>query len=168
LSKDLGESTGSLLGQAAVVLASLFYAVSGIYIRRKTQDTPGYIRSGIPLLSASIIMLPLAFFVESPFHFPTLGLTWISLLFLGTIGSGFAFVLAYYLIHEIGPTRTSMVTYIFPLGGVILGVTFLDEQLNWQIILGGLLIIASLAVANWKTTKSMVSEKLSIEALTEE
>jgi len=26
----------------------------------------------------------------------------------------------YYLLHEIGPTRTSLVTYLFPVGGVIL------------------------------------------------
>ena len=30
----------------------------------------------------------------------------------------------YYLVHEIGPTRATLVTYIFPLGGVILGVIF--------------------------------------------
>ena len=42
-------------------------------------------------------------------------------------GSGFAFVLLYYLIHAIGPTRTTMVTYVFPLGGVLLGVGFLGR-----------------------------------------
>jgi len=57
----------------------------------------------------------------------------------------------YYLIHEIGPTRASMVTYLFPVGGVILGVIFLNEHLSWQLVAGTLLIIASLAVVNWKT-----------------
>ncbi|QQS36146.1 MAG: DMT family transporter [Ignavibacteriales bacterium] len=154
LSKDVGESASSVMGQAAVVLASMFYAVSGIFIRRKTQNTPGYIRSGIPLLSATFIMWPFAFITESPIQFPQLEITWISLLFLGIVGSGFAFVLAYYLIHEIGPTKLSFVTYIFPLGGVILGVVFLNEQMTWQILLGGTLIVASLAVSNWRTTKS--------------
>lgn len=55
--------------------------------------------------------------------------------------------MAYYLIHEIGPRRTTMVTYLFPLGGVILGVTFLHEQLAWQLIAGAVL---SLIVANWE------------------
>ena len=81
---------------------------------------------------------------------PQLGMTWVALLWLGVLGSGLAFVMAYYLIHEIGPTRTTMVTYLFPLGGVILGVTFLHEQLTWQMITGAALIIASLAVANWE------------------
>ena len=65
------------------------------------------------------------------------------------MGSGLAFVLAYYLIHEIGPTRTTMVTYLFPLGGVILGATFLSEELTWQLITGAVLIVSSLVVANW-------------------
>jgi drug/metabolite transporter (DMT)-like permease len=43
-----------------------------------------------------------------------------------------------------------MVTYLFPLGGVILDVIFLNERLTWQLITGAVLIIASLAVANWQ------------------
>jgi len=86
-------------------------------------------------------------------------MTWAALLFLGVIRSGCAFVLAYYLIHEIGPTRTSRVTYLFPLGGVTLGVIFLHEQLTWQLIMGAALIVSSLAVANWQPSrKPMLSE----------
>jgi drug/metabolite transporter (DMT)-like permease len=43
-----------------------------------------------------------------------------------------------------------MVTYLFPVGGVILGVIFLNEHLTWQLVVGTLLIILSLAVVNWK------------------
>jgi drug/metabolite transporter (DMT)-like permease len=57
-------------------------------------------------------------------------------------------MLSFYLVHEIGPTRTTMVTYLFPLGGVILGVVFLNERLSWQLLAGATLIILSLAVAN--------------------
>jgi drug/metabolite transporter (DMT)-like permease len=42
------------------------------------------------------------------------------------------------------------VTYIFPLGGVLLGVIFLHEQLSWQLGLGSALTISSIAVVNWK------------------
>jgi len=148
LSKDLGGSPSSLLGQGAVVLASAFYAGSGVYARKTTEATPGVFRSAGPLVSASLLMWIATFLVEKPVRLPHLPLTWVALLWLGILGSGFAFVLSYYLIHEIGPTRTSMVTYLFPLGGVILGVIFLHEQLTWQLVTGAVLIIASLAVAN--------------------
>jgi drug/metabolite transporter (DMT)-like permease len=95
---------------------------------------------------------------ESPVHIPHLSITWVALLWLGVLGSGFAFVLSYYLIHEIGPTRTSMVTYLFPLGGVILGVAFLKEQLGWQVLVGAALIVSSLAVANYQPRQSEPAE----------
>jgi len=154
LSKDVGGSSSSLLGQAAVIVASMFYAGSAIYVRKTTENMPGIVRSAGPLVSATAFMWLGSFLFESPVKFPQLGVTWLALLFLGILGSGLAFVLAFYLIHEIGPTRTTMVTYLFPLGGVILGVTILNEQLTWQVILGAVLIIASLVVANWEPKKA--------------
>jgi drug/metabolite transporter (DMT)-like permease len=160
LSKDIGSSAGSLLGQLAVIVASIFYAFSGVFVRKYTEETPAIFRSAIPLLSASLAMWLGAFLFESPVKVPQLGMTWVALLFLGIVGSGIAFLLLYYLIHEIGPTRSSMVTYLFPLGGVALGVTFLHEQLTWQLVTGTVLVLASLVVANW--TPRMSEKKAQI------
>jgi len=155
VSKDIGASSSSILGQAAVVLASAFYAGSSVYARKATESTPAILRSAGPLVSSTAVMWMTTLVVERPIEIPRLPITWIALLWLGILGSGFAFVLSYYLIHEIGPTRTTMVTYMFPLGGVILGVGFLHEQLSWQLLAGALLIIASLAVANWQPKKGL-------------
>jgi drug/metabolite transporter (DMT)-like permease len=156
MSKDIGASTGSVLGEIAVVLASLFYAGSSVYARRSTQNVSGIIRGGGPLVSSTAVMWVATLFIERPLKIPQLPITWVALLWLGILGSGFAFILNYYLIHEIGPTRTTMVTYLFPLGGVILGVLFLGEKLSWQLLAGAALIIASLAVANLQPHKETV------------
>ena len=152
MSKDMGASPGSLLGQAAVVLASVFYAGSAVYARKSTENTPGILRSVGPLMSSTALAWLAVPLVEKPVLLPRLPLTWIALLWLGILGSGFAFVLLYYLIHAIGPTRTAMVTYLFPLGGVILGVGFLGEILTWQLVVGALHIVMSLAVANIRSS----------------
>ncbi len=157
MSKDIGASVGSVLGQLAVVLACAFYAGSSVFARKTTENTPSILRSAGPLVSATVIMWLATIFVESPLKIPQVAITWIALLFLGILGSGLAFVMSYYLIHEIGPTRTSMVTYLFPLGGVILGVAFLNEELSWQLLAGAVLIIASLVVANWQPTGSLAN-----------
>jgi drug/metabolite transporter (DMT)-like permease len=160
MSKELlHASTNSLLGQAAVILASVFYAVNSVYIRKTTEDIPSIVRSAGPLISASAVMWLATFLFDRPVTMPNLGITWVALLWLGILGSGLAFAMAYYLIHEIGPTRTTMVTYLFPLGGVILGVTFLNEQLTWQLITGAVLIILSLVVANWEPKKQGVPKR---------
>jgi drug/metabolite transporter (DMT)-like permease len=154
LSKDMQPGDNNpILGQAAVLIASLFYAGSTVYARVKTEHVPGLVRGTAPLLTASIMMWVIIPVVEKPVHLPTLPITWIALAWLGILGSGLALFLWYYLLHEIGPTRTTLVSYIFPLGGVILGVIFLREELTWQLFLGALLIVASLVVVNWKTPK---------------
>jgi drug/metabolite transporter (DMT)-like permease len=151
LSKDLFVSAhNSALGQAAVILASLFYAGSAVWARKVTQHVQGAVRAAAPLLTAAIFMWMIGPVAEVPFKVPALPITWVAALWLGILGSGIAMILNYYLLHEIGPTRTTMVTYVFPPGGVILGVIFLNEELSWQLFAGAVLIIASLAVVNWK------------------
>lgn len=155
LSEDLTAGVhSSALGQAAVILASIFYAASSVYARRTTQTSSGLVRGAAPLVSATALMWIIAPTVESPFQVPQLPLTWIALLWLGVLGSGLALIIWYYLLHEIGPTRTGMVSYIFPLGGVILGVIFLNEHLSWQLAIGALLIILSIVVVNWQPQKN--------------
>ena len=144
----------SILGQGAVILASLFYAGSAVFARRVTRHIDGTVRGALPLVTSAVFMWALGPLAERPFEFPSLPLTWTAILWLGILGSGLAVIMLYYLIHEIGPTRTSMVTYLFPVGGVILGVVFLDEHLSWQLVAGTVLIILSLVVVNWKTGKN--------------
>ena len=160
LSKDLQPgASNSILGQAAVIVASLFYAASSIFARVKTEHVPGLVRGAAPLVTASLVMWVLIPVVEKPVVLPSLPITWVALLWLGILGSGLALVLWYYLLHEIGPTRTALVSYIFPLGGVILGVIFLHEELSWQLFAGALFIVASIVVVNWRTKPATAAGK---------
>ena len=155
LSKDVAVgSHNSAIGQAAVILAALFYAGSAVAARKFTQHVHGVARGAMPLFTSAILMWIVGPLFEKPFLVPSLPITWIAALWLGILGSGLATIMLYYLIHEIGPTRATLVTYIFPVGGVILGVLFLDEPLSWQLLVGSALIIFSLAVVNWKTKKA--------------
>jgi drug/metabolite transporter (DMT)-like permease len=156
LSKDFQPGGhNSILGQAAVILASLFYAWSTVFARTRTQHVPGMVRGAAPLLTASVAMWLIIPVVEHPLRLPSLPLTWLALVWLGVFGSGLALSLWYYLLHEIGPTRTTLVSYLFPLGGVILGVIFLQETLTWQLFCGALLIVASILVVNWSPRKAL-------------
>jgi len=151
LSEDIGANAhSSVLGQAAVILAAAFYAGSAVYARKATQNVDTLVRGASPVIVAAFFMWILGPLLEHPFKIPSLPLTWVATIWLGVLGTGLAFIMFYYLLHEIGPTRTSLVTYLFPLGGVILGVLLLGEHLSWQLIVGSLLIIGSLAVVNWK------------------
>lgn len=159
LSKDLmAGAHSSAIGQAAVILASLFYAGSAVAARKFTQHVEGVARGAMPLITSTIFMWIIAPLVEKPFLVPALPITWVAALWLGVLGSGLAMIMFYYLLHEIGPTRASLVTYLFPVGGVILGVIFLDERLSWQLLAGTILIISSLAVVN-RQPKRQIAEQ---------
>jgi len=146
----LAGAHSNVIGQLAVVLASLFYAGSAVFARKATAHVVGLARGALPLVTASIFIWIVGPLAEKPFLVPQLPITWIAALWLGVLGSGVAMLMFYYLLHEIGPTRASLVTYLFPVGGVILGVLFLNEHLSWQLLAGTALIIASLAVVNYK------------------
>jgi len=164
MSKDLGTSSqSSVIGQGAVILASVFYAWSAVYARKTTQHVKGLARGASPLVTAAIFMWVTAPFVEKPFLMPSLPITWVAALWLGILGSGVAMLMFYYLLHEIGPTRTTLVTYLFPVGGVIFGVLFLNEHLSWQLLAGTLLVISSLAVVNWKPAEKMEFRQVAIK-----
>ena len=151
LSEDLAAGAhNSVLGQAAVILAATFYAGSAVFARKLTKNVEGVVRGAMPLITSSVFMWLVGPVSEKPFLFPALTLTWVAVLWLGILGAGLATLMFYYLIHEIGPTRATLVTYLFPVGGVVLGVIFLDEHLSWQLLTGTVLIIASLVVVNWQ------------------
>ncbi len=140
----------NVIGQLAVVLASLFYAGSAVFARKTTAHVEGLARGALPLVTATLFMWIVGPLAEKPFLIPQLPITWVAALWLGVLGSGAAMLMFYYLLHEIGPTRTTLVTYLFPVGGVILGVIFLNEQLSWQLLAGTVLIILSLVIVNYK------------------
>ncbi|QYK51919.1 MAG: DMT family transporter [Anaerolineales bacterium] len=143
-----GDVRLNLLAQGAMILAVLFYAGSAVFARSKTKGAPQVVQAMVPLISATAFMWAATFAVEGPVRLPSLPSTWVALLWLGLAGSCAAYLFYYYLIHSVGPTRTTMVTYTFPVVGVTLGVLFLGEALDWHLIAGGVLILVSLLIVN--------------------
>ncbi|HEY60865.1 MAG TPA: DMT family transporter [Anaerolineae bacterium] len=138
----------NLIAQAATLLAVLSYACATVYARKKGRGLPPQLQAFLQLSMGATIIWIFALFTEKPLVFPQQPLTWLALLWLGLLGSCLAYIGYFSLLHKIGPTRMSMVTYIPPLVGIILGVVFLDEQFHWQSIFGALLILSGISIVN--------------------
>ena len=59
-------------------------------------------------------------------------------------------MLYFYLINAWGATRASVVTYVFPVIGLILGIIFLREIADWRLVVGSLLVVAGIVSVNLK------------------
>ena len=66
----------------------------------------------------------------------------LSLLILGVLGTGVAYVLNYRLIGDIGPTAASTTTYLLPVVAVVLGALVVDEQVTVWMVAGMVLVLA--------------------------
>ncbi|AWY39371.1 EamA/RhaT family transporter [Pseudomonas putida] len=73
---------------------------------------------------------------------------WLSLLYLGVLGSALAYIGYYDGIRKIGATRSGVFIALNPLTAVILGALLLDEQLTPAMYLGGGLILAGIFLCN--------------------
>ena len=155
-----GGLQGNALGQLAVLLAAISYAVALTFSRRYLRGTKPVVQSTMILIVASAVMGVVTPVVERPIQLPTLPITWLALLWLGVMGLCVAYLLFFYLNNAWGPTRASLVTYVFPVVGVFLGIIFLNEKPDWNMAIGSALVVAGILVVNLKLrpkTKSVAA-----------
>lgn len=139
----------SVQGSLAVILASACYAIATVIGRRFLRGEPPVLTAATQLSFGMLWLLPLVLLTNSLGSLATMSLpTWGSMLWLGVVGSGFAYLLYFSLLRNVGATQVVVVTYVLPLIGVTLGVLILGEQLTWTMLAGLALILGGLMVVN--------------------
>jgi drug/metabolite transporter (DMT)-like permease len=145
-----GGLQGDVLGQLAVLLAAISYAAALTFSRRYLRGTRPVVQSTMILIVASAVMWVVTPVVERPIQLPTQPITWLALIWLGLMGLCVAYLMFFYLNNVWGPTRASLVTYVFPVVGVFLGIIFLNEIPDWSMVIGSALVVAGILVVNLK------------------
>jgi drug/metabolite transporter (DMT)-like permease len=139
-------SGGSVLPAAlAGVAASILYGFGGNFVKRYLGDLPSSTVAAGTVLCAAIVVAPLAVMTWPSTPIPTL--SWLSALMLGALCTGLAYFLYYRLLYRIGAPRTSTVTYLVPLFGVIWAWVFLGEPLTVSMAVAGALILGGVALS---------------------
>jgi len=165
-SNELGgsDSLGGL-GIIGMLTAAVFYAGSGIFARIMTRGMRPDAQAVGQMGAAFAFILPTTLIVDSPLHLPALPLTLTALIWLGIMGSCLSTLVWFSLLNSVGPTRTSMTTYMFPLVGVLLGWIFLKEIPDWRLVVGGLLVIVAVVIVNTRKIIPIASPKLGEEKI---
>jgi drug/metabolite transporter (DMT)-like permease len=136
-------------GAILCLVAALSYAVSYLYMARyllKTDSSFLSISASQLLMATALstLILPLSDGLQVPrWRLDVAG----SIVILGVLGTGVAYVLNYRIIAEDGPVAASLVVYLLPVVAVLLGVIVLREKLTPSAILGMLVVLAGVAVA---------------------
>ena len=143
-----GLGTGSLLGALACLGASTCYGLAFPYLRRHLTERP---ESGVAISAAqvcigAVMLAPFALLGALPDEVPGLEV-WLSILALGALGTGVAYVLMFNIVQQAGAQTGSMITYLVPVFAVILGVSVLGEEIGWNEPVGGLVILAGVALS---------------------
>jgi drug/metabolite transporter (DMT)-like permease len=136
---DLAGSEAAVLGGLAVVLAGLGYALGGFIAKRSSPRIDPIGLAAATMVVAPLLVAPFAL-AAAPAAMPGLGAVG-AMLVLGLAGTGVAFAIFHTLIAEVGPARSSLVTYIAPVFSVFYGVTLLDEPFTVGAMVGLPLII---------------------------
>jgi len=155
-----GESNAAFYGILAVSIAAFSYAIAIIYARLNLLKSRPLHAPTSQLLVTAIYLIPLAFFVDQPIQL--LSISWqaaVAILILGVFGTAFAFMVYYKILDRAGASFLSLSVYLTPVYGVILGIIFLGESLSIEAIIGAVIILAGLLIAN--STISFVRSKKS-------
>ena len=135
-----------VLAQVAMLGATLSYGFAAVYGKR-FRGVSTVVSSAGMLAGATLLSLPLALVLEQPWTLRPGGLSVAAVVGLALLSTALAFVVWFRLIHSAGAANTSMVTFLIPVVGLLLGVGGLGEQLELSSLLGLALIILGLAGA---------------------
>lgn len=136
-------------GILAITLAAASYGMGMVYTRIYLKGTPPMHAPASQLLIASIYMIPFALWMDGPLNISALSFNALgSVLILAIFGTAIAYVVYFRIIENTTASFLSMVTYLLPIFGVVLGVTFLDESISVETIIGAICILVGLMIAN--------------------
>ena len=145
---ELRADAAGLIGAMAVVLAAFSYAVGASYARHRIQRTHRYVVAGGTLLFAAVDAWVLALLADGGVVLPTEMSAIIAIAWLGILGSFVAYLLFFFLIEHLGATMASMVTYLFPVVGVGLGVALLGERMDVRLASGTIFVLIGIIVVS--------------------
>ncbi len=146
---DLGVLEGnSLLGWFALIGSAVAYAIGNVYAKRNVKGLRPMIPALFQVGFALVITTALALVIDRPIgRVSVTPQALFAVVWLGVLGSGFAYLAYFRLLKDWGATRTSLVAYLLPVFGIALGA-LVGEPITASRLIGTGLIIGGVALVN--------------------
>ncbi|MBB6670128.1 DMT family transporter [Cohnella nanjingensis] len=137
----------SLWGMAALIFASLSFAISLVLIEKLPPMSSVLAMRNI-LFIASVVLIPASFILESPLSIRLTSIEILCLTILGIFHAGIVYMMFNLLIQQSGAAFASLTNYFVPVIGVILGTVLLGDQIDSKTWLALLVILISLLLGS--------------------
>ena len=145
----------NILSALLILLGSTCYVIGGVLTlkisKKKNENVTGSI-----LIWAVIILIPIVSFAEQPWNInPRLDST-ISVMYLGLVSTGIAWLLRFKILVKNGLIFQSQVSYLIPIFGTILSYIFLKELITFKVLIS--LIAVSIGIYFVRRADNKVSK----------
>ena len=142
-SDNLLITENNFISALLILLGATCYVIGGLLTlkisKKKNENVTGSI-----LIWATIILIPLVSLIEQPWNStPRLDST-ISVIYLGLVSTGVAWLLRFKILTTNGLIFQSQVSYLIPIFGVILGYIFLDEIITLKVLVSLFAVIVGI------------------------
>ena len=117
-----------------ILLGSTFYVIGGLLTLKISKKRNENVTASI-LIWGTIVVFPIAMFLEQPWNFNLRLDSTISLIYLGIFPTGVAWLLRFHILKKNGLVFQAQVAYLIPIFGVILGYIFLKEIITLKVLI---------------------------------
>jgi drug/metabolite transporter (DMT)-like permease len=139
-------TAGTILSIGAILVATCSYALAGVYAKRRLAGVPAStLALGQQVGALAWLAAPALWRLP---HAHATRPAALALLALAVLSTALAYVLYFHLVAAVGPTKTSTVTYLLPLFGMVWGAIFLGEPLTAGMVAGLVIVIGSVLLVN--------------------
>ncbi|MFB7139078.1 DMT family transporter [Gottfriedia sp. NPDC056225] len=141
------------------VLSTISYGLAGVYAKKAFIGVPPISLAAGQQIGASIILLPFTLL-----NLPTSTINVTILAILSVIGlalfcTSVAYLLYFYLIESVGPTKTLNVTFLIPVFGMIWGALILKEHISLGMLFGFIVILCGVFLISGIRLKALATSK---------
>lgn len=150
-----------VLASVACVLTAMVWAWASLFQRARVHSGGLFINAGIQMTQGALLgLLAVGFGVPFSTHGHVSAEAMFAVLYLAVFGSCIAFASYIYLTQVWHPARATSFSYLNPVVAVLLGVWLGSELITQQIVIGLLLILASVLTLQFAARRSRVDEPL--------
>ncbi len=152
--RDLGTD---VVAQLVLLLAAVFYAISGVYGRRFRSLPPATIAAG-QMMAATLMLAPAALILDRPWtlQMPSAAALG-AIVGLALLSTALAYQIYFRVLARAGATNLLLVNFLIPVSAILLGVGILGERLEPRHIAGMLIVGAGLAAIDGRLADYITS-----------